>query len=131
MFLFPSIRFLHYDACPWWEKVNRERHGAQVYRNPSTDVYVRHNEYVRGIVPKESLLEFRSEQGWKPLCDFLGVPAPQQAYPHALSASELRRGFFIGAAVGATLWLLIGVVGCAALWYLARYALAGSKLVEL
>ncbi|KAM5442259.1 hypothetical protein MferCBS31731_002633 [Microsporum ferrugineum] len=36
-----------------------------------------HNERVRAAVPKERLLEFRADQGWGPLCDFLGVPVPE------------------------------------------------------
>jgi hypothetical protein len=124
-FMLPSTRFLVWDAVPWWEKLNKERYGAQVYRNPSTDVYVRHNEYVRKLVPKERLLEFRPEQGWKPLCDFLGVPVPDRPYPHNFEAKETRKWFHIGAAMGAAMWL-VGLGGCVGLWYVGGAALAGS-----
>ena len=33
-------------------------------------------EEVKATVPKEKLLIFEAKQGWKPLCEFLGVPEP-------------------------------------------------------
>ncbi|KAM5505622.1 hypothetical protein McaMca56_000269 [Microsporum canis] len=47
-----------------------------------------HNERVRAAVPKERLLEFRADQGWGPLCDFLGVPVPEGKYPHLNSGKD-------------------------------------------
>lgn len=37
-------------------------------------------EVVRSV-PKERLLVFRAQEGWKPLCDFLGVEHPDIPYP--------------------------------------------------
>lgn len=37
-------------------------------------------EVVRSV-PKERLLVFRAQEGWKPLCDFLGVEQPDIPYP--------------------------------------------------
>ena len=45
--------------------------------NKSVDLYHRHNAWVRRTVPKEQLLEFDPANGWKPLCDFLGVALPR------------------------------------------------------
>ena len=45
-------------------------------------VFERHNERVRELVPPAQLLEHRAEEGWKPLCDFLGVAVPDEPYPH-------------------------------------------------
>ena len=39
-------------------------------------------EFVRKTVPSDRLLEFDVRQGWKPLCDFLGKPVPDGAFPH-------------------------------------------------
>lgn len=42
------------------------------------------HEYAQSIVPKENLLLFDVRRhGWKELCDFLGVPEPRIAFPHA------------------------------------------------
>lgn len=44
--------------------------------------YLDHYAHVRAIVPKDNLLEFKSEDGWEPLCKFLGKPVPDGPYPH-------------------------------------------------
>merc|ERR1712048_1430171 len=46
-----------------------------------TDGYDLHNDKVRKKVPKSQFLEFKLEKGWGPLCDFLGVPVPNVAFP--------------------------------------------------
>merc|ERR1712190_495310 len=46
-----------------------------------TDGYDLHNSKIRKKVPKSQLLEFKLEQGWGPLCSFLGVPVPNAAFP--------------------------------------------------
>lgn len=38
---------------------------------------------VRGLVPKERLLEWEVGDGWEPLCKFLGKPVPEVAFPHS------------------------------------------------
>ncbi|KAI0013033.1 P-loop containing nucleoside triphosphate hydrolase protein [Xylariaceae sp. FL0662B] len=45
-----------------------------------------HHEKVRSIVPKEQLLEMDLSQGWEPLCQFLGVPVPDEPFPRANDA---------------------------------------------
>jgi len=41
------------------------------------EIYTSHYEHVRSIVPKEKLLEFKVQDGWGPLCDFLGQNIPK------------------------------------------------------
>lgn len=46
---------------------------------------VAHKEHymmVREMVPPEQLLEFNLDDGWEPLCRFLGVPIPDLPFPH-------------------------------------------------
>lgn len=39
---------------------------------------------IRGLVPKERLLEWYIDDGWEPLCKFLGKPIPSGVpFPHA------------------------------------------------
>lgn len=45
------------------------------------DVFNRHNEAVRAEVPADQLLVFEASEGWAPLCEFLGVPVPEEPYP--------------------------------------------------
>ncbi|KAH6621582.1 hypothetical protein B0J18DRAFT_411313 [Chaetomium sp. MPI-SDFR-AT-0129] len=42
-----------------------------------------HANMIRGLVPKDRLLEWYIEDGWEPLCQFLGKPVPDVEFPHA------------------------------------------------
>lgn len=42
---------------------------------------------IRGLVPKEKLLEWNVEDGWEPLCKFLEKVVPNEPFPHANKAS--------------------------------------------
>jgi len=43
------------------------------------------------LSPQEKLLEFSVQDGWVPLCDFLGVPVPSGAFPHVNDSASMRR----------------------------------------
>lgn len=43
---------------------------------------------IRGLVPKERLLEWSVEDGWEPLCSFLGKPVPKEPFPNVNSAAK-------------------------------------------
>lgn len=47
------------------------------------DAFVAHNEEVKRVVPAERLLVWEVNDGWEPLCDFLGVDVPAEPLPHA------------------------------------------------
>ena len=47
-----------------------------------------HHARVRAVVPTERLLEFRSQDGWEPLCKFLGKDIPTMPYPRTNDASS-------------------------------------------
>jgi hypothetical protein len=46
------------------------------FPNRGKEVFTRHYEEVRSLVPKDRLLEFRVQEGWEPLCEFLGERVP-------------------------------------------------------
>lgn len=59
---------------------------------------------VRGLVPSERLLEWTVEDGWGPLCAFLGKPVPDEAFPHVNAAAgwagqemKLGKRYILGA----------------------------------
>jgi hypothetical protein len=66
------------------------------------EVFERHNEGVRRRVPPERLLVYEVKQGWGPLCEFLGVPEPEEPFPRLNDAAQLRRGMKAVRAPGAT-----------------------------
>ncbi|GII62333.1 sulfotransferase family protein [Sphaerisporangium krabiense] len=56
--------------------------GGFADRERAIAVYEEHNAAVRAEVPAERLLVCEPGSGWAPLCAFLGVPVPDQEYPH-------------------------------------------------
>ncbi|KAF9772750.1 hypothetical protein IL306_009521 [Fusarium sp. DS 682] len=50
--------------------------------------YVRHNQYIKDTVPKEQLLNFKLDDGWEPLCRFLGKEVPDVPFPHVNDSKE-------------------------------------------
>ena len=55
-------------------------------------VFERHNEQVKRRVPQERLLVYEVRQGWGPLCEFLGVPEPDEPFPRLNDTAQMRRG---------------------------------------
>jgi hypothetical protein len=49
------------------------------------------NEKVRRGVPPERLLEWRPEEGWEPICAALGVPVPDEPFPHLNTTEDFLR----------------------------------------
>jgi hypothetical protein len=50
-----------------------------------------HNERVRQGVPPERLLVYQVSEGWGPLCDFLGVEAPDEPFPHVNEGANFQQ----------------------------------------
>lgn len=63
--------------------------------------FVAHNEQVKRVVPAERLLVWEVSDGWEPLCEFLGVPVPDQPLPHAND-----RATFVDRVIGGALTTL-------------------------
>jgi hypothetical protein len=55
-----------------------------------TAAYHRHVDAVRAAVPAGRLLVHDVADGWAPLCAFLGVPVPDEEFPHRNSAGEFH-----------------------------------------
>ena len=51
------------------------------WRENARPTYRAHYENVKRLAPKEKLLMFDLEQGWEPLCKFLGKPVPDVPFP--------------------------------------------------
>jgi sulfotransferase family protein len=61
----------------------------------AVEVFNRHIAEVKATVPAERLLVFQVSDGWKPLCDFLGVPVPDEEFPHVNESGDFA-GFLNG-----------------------------------
>ena len=51
-------------------------------KDAATAAYERHNAEVRASVPAARLVDWQAADGWKPLCDALGVDVPDEPFPH-------------------------------------------------
>ncbi|MBN1430673.1 MAG: sulfotransferase family protein [Anaerolineae bacterium] len=55
-------------------------------------VYQRHSEEVQCVVPSNQLLIYQVEEGWGPLCEFLGQPVPvDEPFPHQNMGGDFRQ----------------------------------------
>jgi hypothetical protein len=52
--------------------------------------YEQHNEAVRATIPADRLIDYRAGDGWKPICDKLGLPVPEAPFPHVNTTEEFR-----------------------------------------
>jgi len=50
--------------------------------------YDRHNAAVRREVPPDRLVHYQPGDGWEPLCTALGVPVPDEPFPHVNTTEE-------------------------------------------
>ena len=44
---------------------------------------------VKGLMPKDKLLEWKVEDGWEPLCEFLEKDVPQTPFPKGNTVNDL------------------------------------------
>lgn len=80
----------------WVEMVTRQIWDGTFngnFENKATaiKVYEDHVARVKTVVPPERLLIHAPQDGWEPLCAFLGKPVPAEPYPHANESAELKR----------------------------------------
>lgn len=75
--------------------------------------YQRHIEDVKAAVPSDRLLVFTVDQGWEPLCRFLGKPVPDTPFPNVNDRAEIKK-VIAGISKGAY-FILGGLTAVAAL----------------
>src|SRR5918993_1022744 len=100
-----------------WEDTFDSRFEDRAY---AVEVFERHNEAVRQRVPPERLLVFDVREGWAPLCEFLGIEAPDEPFPHLNEAREMRRRLLGHVALSAAAPALAVLTGVAVTVFLLR-----------
>ncbi|KAI0521733.1 P-loop containing nucleoside triphosphate hydrolase protein [Xylaria bambusicola] len=59
------------------------------FPNRGKDIFTKHYEEVKKLVPPERLLEYRVQEGWEPLCKFLDCPVPKDVpFPNVNDNSD-------------------------------------------
>ncbi|MGA8205479.1 MAG: sulfotransferase family protein [Woeseiaceae bacterium] len=61
---------------------------VELDRRRLIEAFVAHSDAVRAVIPADQLLEFEVREGWEPLCGFLELPVPDDAFPHTNSREE-------------------------------------------
>ncbi|MDQ1394767.1 MAG: hypothetical protein QOG64_26 [Acidimicrobiaceae bacterium] len=104
------------DAATWWRSANRtifeilqarpevpstwHEMWDAIARNRFTEhlseegaaiaAYEAHNAAVRAAIPSDRLVEWQPGDGWEPLSRALGVPEPDQPFPHENTTADFR-----------------------------------------
>lgn len=80
----------------------RSHKGTMNNRDKAIAHYHQHITDVKAAVPADRLLVFSADHGWDPLCEFLGVPAPELEFPNVndraaikKTLSKLTRGAYV------------------------------------
>lgn len=69
----------------------RSHKGTMTDRDKAIAHYNQHIADVKAAVPPDQLLVFSADQGWGPLCDFLGVPVPESEFPNVNDRKEIKK----------------------------------------
>ncbi|KAK0757881.1 hypothetical protein N5P37_009173 [Trichoderma harzianum] len=78
----PVTGITAFTAHPYIVFGSFKAHNVDETRLNARAVYDEHYAAVRKIVPPENLLELNLEDGWAPLCNFLGKEIPDTPFPH-------------------------------------------------
>lgn len=86
-------------------------------------IYREHCDMIRGMVAKERLLEWSVEDGWEPLCKFLGKEVPDEPFPWTndaagfeVRASKAIKKWFLGALLNFVILVSALVLVIAVVW---------------
>ncbi|KAI9008480.1 P-loop containing nucleoside triphosphate hydrolase protein [Hyaloraphidium curvatum] len=63
--------------------------GGKMNKARAIQAHLNHIQRVKSAVPPSQLLVFRPQEGWEPLCRFLGKPVPDVPFPHANEAGTI------------------------------------------
>jgi hypothetical protein len=71
-----------------WQRSHR---GTMTNRAAAIAHYQQHIEDVTAAVPPPRLLVYSADQGWEPLCAFLGLPVPATPFPKVNERPTIQR----------------------------------------
>lgn len=71
-----------------WERSHR---GTMTDRAAAIARYHAHVQEVKAAIPPERLLIYTADQGWEPLCGFLGIPVPATPFPNVNDRATMKK----------------------------------------
>ena len=69
----------------------RSHKGSMAKRETALAHYDEHTAEIKAAVPADTLLIYSVDQGWEPLCKFLGVPVPDGAFPNVNDRAAFQK----------------------------------------
>ncbi len=111
---------IHFVNDLVWDGVFNGRFEDRAY---AIQIFNEHIEKVKAAVPPEKLLVFNVQQGWEPLCEFLGMPVPERPFPHVndrqVMENRLRNIRFV-AQWGPIMTMVAALLGVSLLYRFGR-----------
>jgi hypothetical protein len=120
----PTDYWLHYNYVNC-AKLAKRRFGLSDLW--SIEAYNAHNEWVHKVCKDKGveLLEWEPTDGWEPICKFLGVPIPEQDFPHVNDTATMKMVHKILVARGLLTWAAAFAVPIVA-WWATKWLPAGG-----
>ncbi|RYP49332.1 hypothetical protein DL768_004957 [Monosporascus sp. mg162] len=103
LFPVPALRWIP-EIFQGFIARNRSLYGDM---KPGIELLKRHNAHIRKVVPKERLLEMEVQDGWEPLCKFLGKPIPDEPFPRSNEAAAVQQRFKEAVITAFVIWTSI------------------------
>ena len=78
---------------PWMDMVTgmfEKTFADPLDKDAALAAYERHNAEVRATVPADRLIDWQPGDGWEPICAALGIPVPDDPFPHVNSTEDFR-----------------------------------------
>jgi hypothetical protein len=88
-----------------WERSHKN---TMPDKSASIARYNEHIQEVKNTIPKEKLLIYSVDQGWKPLCSFLEVPVPNKPFPNVNDREQIKKTI---SKINRIVWLMAGTAG--------------------
>lgn len=74
-----------------WKAITSNRFTSDLLdRDAAIAAAAAHNQAVIDTIPAERLLVYRSGDGWEPICEALGLPVPDEPYPHTNTREQFN-----------------------------------------
>ncbi|KAI9703735.1 MAG: hypothetical protein M1836_007505 [Candelina mexicana] len=132
-FIWPVLGFFDISVLakinPFLDKLSRGSLNDQPFSVAGKDMFIKHHEGVRALVPKDRLLEFTVRDGWEPLCKFLGRDVPDTPFPRVNDTAEFgeRINVVVGLAIRRVVRRLLPVLGGVVALLVATYSYNGFR----
>jgi hypothetical protein len=93
--------------------------GTMPEREDAIAQYEQNIDDVKAEVPESQLLVFSADQGWQPLCDFLGVAVPDIEFPRVNETADMKRLIRLARWVIRIVFLLGSAAIAGLLWWIS------------